>query len=162
MDGTHKHAIHAPHWFILPCLVHIALLLIYLLSRSSHHLTGVYLSCLVCAPVSVDVHMLCHFSICVSVCVCVCVYMCVCVCVCVFTRMSLSAFACERHSVWHDKRWPSLCVLHPIPVMACRTQVSVVMVTVVSDSFSVPGRQICVKHFPLLSGLFPLVFYGEV
>lgn len=80
----------------------------------------------------------------------------------VFARMSQSAFVCEWHSVWHDRRWPSLCVLHPIAVMACRTQVSVVMVTVVIDSFSVPGRQICGKCFPLLSGLFPSDFYGEV
>lgn len=50
-------------------------------------------------------------------------FQCLFFCVCVFARMSVSAFVCEQHSVWHDKRWPSLCVLHPIPVMACRTQV---------------------------------------
>lgn len=36
---------------------------------------------------------------------------------------------------------------------------SVVMVTVVIGSFSVPRRQICLKCFPLLSGLFLLVSY---
>lgn len=127
-----------PHWFNLPGLVPIAPLLIYLPSSSSRHSTWVYLWHFVSHCACVDVHTL---SFLVSVCV------------------SVSAFVCERHSVWHDKRWPSLCVLHPTPVTACRTQVSVVMVI---DSLSVPGRQICVKRFPLLSGPFPLLFHDKV
>lgn len=85
MDGTHKHAIHASRWFILPCLVHIALLLIYLPSSRSHHLTGVYLSCLVSLLVAVHVHVhMCMrsvrpFDICVCVCDCMPVSICVCV-----------------------------------------------------------------------------------
>lgn len=39
-----------------------------------------------------------------------------------------------------------------IPVTACRTRDSVVMVTVVIDSFCVGGRQICGKCCPVLSG----------
>lgn len=85
MDGTHKHAIHASRWFILPCLVHIALLLIYLPSSRSHHLTGVYLSCLVSLLVAVHVHVhMCvrsvrPFDICVCACDCMPVSICVCV-----------------------------------------------------------------------------------
>lgn len=114
MDGTHKHAIHASHWFILPCLVHIALLLIYLPSSRSHHLTGVYLSCLVSLLVAVHVH----------------VHMCVRsvrpfdICVCVWLHGCQHLRLCERHIVWHDRRWPSLSVLHPLSVMAWRTLLS--------------------------------------
>lgn len=74
MDGTHKHAMDAPRWFILPCLVHIALLLIYLPSLGFHRWAGVYLSCLVfalpwsfCMCGCADAAF-CHFSICVSIC----------------------------------------------------------------------------------------------
>lgn len=88
----------------------------------------------------------------------VCVFAIVSRCSCVFTHVRVCVRVRESHSVWHDKRWPSVCVLHPIPVMPCRTQVSVVMVTQMIDSSSVPGRQICLKCFPLLSRLFPFLF----
>lgn len=56
--------------------------------------------------------------------------------------LSVSSPVCERHDVWHDKRWPSLCALHPTPIVAARTQVSVVMVTVVIDKCCIPRRDL--------------------
>lgn len=144
MDGTHKHAIHASRWFILPCLVHIALLLIYLPSSRSHHLTGVYLSCLVSLLVAVHVH----------------VHMCVrpfdiCVCVCVIACLSASAFVWTTYCLtWQEVTFPQCS-----PSSFCHgTKNSVVMVTAVIDSICVTGRQICMKCFPLLSGQFPSCF----
>lgn len=143
MDGTHKHAIYAPRWFMAPCLVHIAPLLIYLPSLKSQHLTGVYLSRHVRL---LEARLVWNAHVFFSVCVCP-------------RAPSVPSSACERHDVWHDKRWPSLRALHPTPVMASGTRVSVVMVTAVIDKCCIPRRQICEKHFLLLSELFPSVLW---
>lgn len=148
MDGPHKHAIHAAHWFMTPCLVHIAPLLIYLWSLKSQHLAGVYLSCQF-APVSccasVEVHMFplsfCHW------------------CLCAFAWLSVSASVCELLDVWHDKRWPSLCALHPTPVKACTIQVYVVMVMI--DNLLPQKTHKAVSYFISTVLLGPLNLLGH-
>lgn len=45
-------------------------------------------------------------------------------CLCVWLHGCQHLRLCERHIVWHDRRWPSLSVLHPLSVMAWRTLLS--------------------------------------
>lgn len=93
MDSPHKHANHAAHWFMTPCLVHITLLLIYLQSLKSQHLEGVYLS-RQCAPISfcacVEVHMFPLLFHLVLLLLTVCVCMPVSFCICVWTAWCLT------------------------------------------------------------------------
>lgn len=85
---------------------------------------------------------------CLFFCVCVCLHACQCLRLCVsnivfdMTRGDLPSVFSILFLSWHVE-----------------PRFSVVMVTVVIDSFSVPRRQICLKCFPLLSGLFLLVLY---
>lgn len=123
------------------------------------HSTAVNLSRLIFACISrrarVDVCVLLHFNDCVCVCACRCVQH--------MEHMSGFVFVWEQHSVWQhsDMTRGDLPSVFSILLLSWHVEssFSVVMVTVVIDSLSVPWRQICVRCFSLLFELFLLVFH---
>lgn len=69
MDGPHKHATQAPHWWNLLCLEHIALLVIYLPCSNSRNSPAVNLSFSYLLTLATA-----HVWMCTSLSQCVCVF----------------------------------------------------------------------------------------
>lgn len=86
-----------------------------------------------------------HFNDCVCVCACRCVQH--------MEHMSGFVFVWEQHSDMTRGDLPSVFSILLLS-WHVESSFSVVMVTVVIDSLSVPWRQICVRCFSLLSELF--------